>query len=103
MFKYFWTLKSKLISSPVIVAPDWELPFTLMCDASDFAIGVVLGQRKGKNFLVIYYANKVLPSRAIEVHHPSKRIFTMNGQWLKHYLGGNFNTERVSVVLSIPK
>ncbi|RVW74368.1 hypothetical protein CK203_056837 [Vitis vinifera] len=35
----FETLKSKLISSPVIVAPDWELSFTLMCDASDFAIG----------------------------------------------------------------
>ena len=39
----FETLKSKLISSPIIVAPDWELSFTLMCDASDFAIGVVLG------------------------------------------------------------
>ena len=39
----FETLKSKLISSLIIVAPDWELPFTLMCDASDFAIGVVLG------------------------------------------------------------
>ena len=54
----FETLKSKLIYSPTIVAPDWELPFTLMCDASDFAIGVVLGQRKGKIFHVIYYASK---------------------------------------------
>ncbi|KAL5540988.1 hypothetical protein UlMin_043785 [Ulmus minor] len=42
----FETLKEKLISSPIIVAPDWELPFTLMCDASDYAIGAVLGQRK---------------------------------------------------------
>ncbi|KAL5542831.1 hypothetical protein UlMin_010541 [Ulmus minor] len=40
----FETLKEKLISSPIIVAPDWELPFTLMCDASDYAIGAVLGQ-----------------------------------------------------------
>ena len=39
----FETLKSKLISSPVIVAPDWELPFILVCDASGFTIGVVLG------------------------------------------------------------
>ncbi|KAL5562744.1 hypothetical protein UlMin_032491 [Ulmus minor] len=46
----FETLKEKLISSPIIVAPDWELPFTLMCDASDYAIGAVLGQRKGKIF-----------------------------------------------------
>ena len=56
----FETLKSKLISSLVIVAPYWESPFTLMCDASDFAIGDVLGQQKGKNFHVIYYASKVL-------------------------------------------
>ncbi|KAL5539541.1 hypothetical protein UlMin_044745 [Ulmus minor] len=40
----FETLKEKLISSPIIVAPDWELPFTLMCDASDYAIGAVLGK-----------------------------------------------------------
>ncbi|KAL5561557.1 hypothetical protein UlMin_031304 [Ulmus minor] len=56
----FETLKEKLISSPISVAPDWELPFTLMCDASDYAIGAVLGQRKGKIFHVIYYASKVL-------------------------------------------
>ncbi|KAL6315159.1 hypothetical protein AAG906_037391 [Vitis piasezkii] len=54
----FETLKSKLISSPVIVAPDWELPFILMCDASGFAIGAILGQRKVKIFHVIYYAIK---------------------------------------------
>ena len=52
----FEALKSKLISSPVIVAPDWELPFILMSDASDF----VIRQQKGKKFHVIYYASKVL-------------------------------------------
>ncbi|KAL5550354.1 hypothetical protein UlMin_000530 [Ulmus minor] len=46
----FETLKEKLISSLIIVAPDWELPFTLMCDASDYAIGAVLGQWKVKIF-----------------------------------------------------
>ena len=56
----FETLKSKLISSPIIVAPDWKLPFILMCDASGFAIGAILGQRKVKSFHVIYYAIKVL-------------------------------------------
>lgn len=35
----FSTLKDKLISAPVIIAPDWELPFELMCDASDYAVG----------------------------------------------------------------
>ena len=41
--KAFETLKEKLISTPVIVAPDWGLLFELMCDASDYAVGAVLG------------------------------------------------------------
>ncbi|XP_022889136.1 uncharacterized protein LOC111404577 [Olea europaea var. sylvestris] len=44
----FNILKEKLTSAPVIIAPDWDLPFELMCDASEFAVGAVLGQRKGK-------------------------------------------------------
>ena len=56
----FETLKKKLISAPIIVSPDWNLPFELMCDASDYAIGAILGQRKEKNFHVIYYASRTL-------------------------------------------
>nr|GEZ32772.1 reverse transcriptase domain-containing protein [Tanacetum cinerariifolium] len=41
----FETLKKKLTEVPILVIPDWNLPFELMCDASDFAIGAVLGQR----------------------------------------------------------
>ncbi|GJS44732.1 reverse transcriptase domain-containing protein [Tanacetum coccineum] len=35
----FNTLKRKLTEAPILIAPDWDLPFELMCDASDFAIG----------------------------------------------------------------
>ncbi|GJU70349.1 reverse transcriptase domain-containing protein [Tanacetum coccineum] len=52
----FETLKKKLTEAPILVVPDWNLPFELMCDASDFAIGAVLGQRKTKHFQPIHYA-----------------------------------------------
>ncbi|XP_076907421.1 uncharacterized protein LOC143563856 [Bidens hawaiensis] len=56
----FNLLKDKLVSAPIMVAPDWTLPFEIMCDASDFAVGAVLGQRKDKHFHPIYYASKTL-------------------------------------------
>ena len=56
----FNDLKTRLVSAPVITAPKWGQEFELMCDASDYAVGAVLGQTKGKIFHVIYYASKVL-------------------------------------------
>jgi len=56
----FNTLKDKLVSALVITPLDWGQEFELMCDASDYAVGVVLGQRKGRIFHTIYYASKVL-------------------------------------------
>ncbi|GJX52056.1 reverse transcriptase domain-containing protein [Tanacetum coccineum] len=56
----FNTLKRKLTEAPILIAPDWDLPFELMCDASDFAIGVVLGQRKNKHFQPIHYSSKTM-------------------------------------------
>jgi len=58
--KAFNILKNILIYSPVIIAPDWKQDFEIMCDASDYAIGTVLGQRREKLFHAIYYASKVL-------------------------------------------
>ncbi|GJU08669.1 reverse transcriptase domain-containing protein [Tanacetum coccineum] len=58
--KAFETLTEKLMNAPIMVSPDWSQPFELMCDASDFAIGAVLGQREGKQFHPIYFAIKTL-------------------------------------------
>ncbi|GKF85602.1 reverse transcriptase domain-containing protein, partial [Tanacetum coccineum] len=56
----FQTLKKKLTEAPILIAPDWDLPFELICDASDFAIGAVLGQRHEKHFRLIHYASKTM-------------------------------------------
>nr|GEX13211.1 reverse transcriptase domain-containing protein [Tanacetum cinerariifolium] len=61
----FETLKKKLTEAPILVVPDWNLPFKLMCDASDFAIGAVLGQRKTKHFQPIHYASKTMTEAQI--------------------------------------
>ena len=49
----FEILKKALISTPIVPPPDWNLPFEIMCDASDYAVGVVLGQRVDKK--LCYY------------------------------------------------
>ena len=58
--KSFCSLKEALISAPILQPPDWSLPFEIMCDASDYAVGAVLGQRKDNKPCAIYYASKVL-------------------------------------------
>ncbi|GJZ79133.1 reverse transcriptase domain-containing protein [Tanacetum coccineum] len=56
----FNILKKKLTEALILVAPDWDLPFEIMCDASDYAVGAVLGQRKTKDFQPIHYASKTM-------------------------------------------
>nr|GEX05664.1 reverse transcriptase domain-containing protein [Tanacetum cinerariifolium] len=56
----FQTLKRKLTEAPILIAPGWDMPFELMCDASDYAIGAVLGQRQDKHFKPIHYASKTM-------------------------------------------
>jgi hypothetical protein len=56
----FQTLKSALVSAPIIQPPDWSQPFEIMCDASDCAVGAVLGQRNQGRVHAIYYASKTL-------------------------------------------
>jgi hypothetical protein len=53
-------LKKALITAPIVQPPDWNLPFELMCDASDFAVGAVLGQRVDKKLNDIHYTSKTL-------------------------------------------
>ena len=56
----FEELKLFLTTALIVRAPNWQLPFEVMCDVSDFAIGAVLGQREDGKPYVIYYASKTL-------------------------------------------
>nr|GEU48679.1 reverse transcriptase [Tanacetum cinerariifolium] len=56
----FRTLKDKLTEAPILIASNWDQPFELMCDTSDYAVGAVLGQRVEKHFRPIHYASKTM-------------------------------------------
>ncbi|GJX23704.1 reverse transcriptase domain-containing protein [Tanacetum coccineum] len=73
----FQTLKKKLTEAPILVVPDWNLPFELMCDASDFAIGAVLGQRKMKHFQPIHYASKTMTEAQIHYTTTEKEMLAV--------------------------
>ncbi|GJV69761.1 reverse transcriptase domain-containing protein [Tanacetum coccineum] len=53
-------IEREIHKCPVIVSLNWNLPSELMCDASDFTVGAVLGQKDAKNFHPIYFASKTL-------------------------------------------
>ncbi|KAJ9544667.1 hypothetical protein OSB04_024374 [Centaurea solstitialis] len=73
----FNTLKAALISAPIIQPPDWSLPFELMCDASDFAVGAVLGQRKDRKLHAIHYASKTLDSAQMNYTTTEKEMLAV--------------------------
>nr|GEV45875.1 reverse transcriptase domain-containing protein [Tanacetum cinerariifolium] len=73
----FKNLKKKLTEAPILVVPDWNLPFELMCDASDFAIGAVLGQRKMKHFQPIHYASKTMTEAQIHYTTTEKEMLSI--------------------------
>ncbi|GKA85321.1 putative nucleotidyltransferase, ribonuclease H [Tanacetum coccineum] len=58
--KAFNILKEKLTTTPIIISPDWNAPFELMCDASDFVVGAILGKQIDGKFKPINYASKTL-------------------------------------------
>ncbi|CAN6697874.1 unnamed protein product [Malus baccata var. baccata] len=70
-------LKDLLTSAPIITPPDWSTPFELMCDASDYAIGAVLGQRKNKLPHVIYYASRTLNDSQLNYSTTEKELLAI--------------------------
>nr|GFC27232.1 reverse transcriptase domain-containing protein [Tanacetum cinerariifolium] len=73
----FNTLKKKLTEAPILVVPNWNLLFELICDASDYAIGAVLGQRKSKHFQPIHYASKTMMEAQIHYTTTEKEMLAV--------------------------
>ena len=73
----FEEIKSKLVTAPIMVTPDWNKEFEIVCDVSDYAMGAVLGQMIEKIFKGIYYARKT--TRELLYHRKGD---TDNGVWL---------------------
>ena len=66
-----------MVSTPIVVAPDWDLPFELMCDASDYAIRAVLGQKRERIFQVIHYSSQTLNDAQLNYATTEKELLAI--------------------------
>ena len=73
----FTMLKQALIEAPILQSPNWDLPFKIMCDASDYAVGAVLGQRLDKKPMAIFYASKTLIEAQINYTTTKKELLAV--------------------------
>ncbi|CAA0819371.1 Uncharacterized mitochondrial protein AtMg00860, partial [Striga hermonthica] len=73
----FNKLKNKLVTAPIVIAPDWSLPFEIMCDASNLVVGAVLGQRVDKLLRVIYYASLTLNGAQLNYTTTEKELLAV--------------------------
>ncbi|CAA7056095.1 unnamed protein product [Microthlaspi erraticum] len=88
--KAFTKIKDALVSAPVVQPPNWELPFEIMCDASDYAVGAVLGQRKDKKLHVIYYASRTLDEAQCKYATTEKELLlSLHLRKFRSYLVGS--------------
>ena len=73
----FSVLNDRLVSASIVVAPDWDITFELMCDASDYAIGAILGQKRERIFQVIHYASRTLNDAQLNYATTEKEILAI--------------------------
>nr|GMD76368.1 reverse transcriptase [Ipomoea batatas] len=73
----FSRLKKALTTAPIMSPPDWSLPFEIMCDASDFAVGAVLCEKRDRNLHPIYYASHTLDEAQVNYSTTEKEMFAV--------------------------
>ena len=70
-------LKQSLVESPILQSPNWDLPFEIMCDASDFAVGAILGQWIDKKPTAICYVSKTLADAQLNYTVTNKELLAV--------------------------
>ena len=76
--KAFEILKEALTTAPILRPLDWTLTmFEIMCDASDYAMGAILGQRIDKKPYVIYYASRTLSDAQMNYTRRQRRNYSL--------------------------
>ncbi|XP_031247644.1 uncharacterized protein LOC116105351 [Pistacia vera] len=87
----FTILKQALTTAPIMQPLDWNLPFEVMCDTLDYAIGAVLDQWVNKKPVVIYYASKTFSNAQCNYTTTEKELlvvmFSIDKSWF--YLLGS--------------
>ena len=73
----FTMLKQALIKASILQSPNWDLPFEIMCDALDYAVGAILGQRLDKKPTAICYASKTLIEAQINYMTTEKELLAV--------------------------
>ena len=87
----FEEIKFRLVSAPIMLAPDWNNEFEIMCDSSDYANRVVLGQRTEKIFKAICFANKTFNEEQENYSIIEKEMLEMvfSYEIFRHYILGS--------------
>ena len=70
-------LKLALIKAPILQSPNWDLPFEIICDASNYAVGTVLGQWIDKKPIAIWYASKTLAEAQLNYTTTEKELLAV--------------------------
>ena len=73
----FEMLKLALIEASILQSPNWDLPLEIMCNASDYAVRAVLGQRIEKKPTAIWYASKTLAEAQMNYMTTEKELLAV--------------------------
>ena len=75
--RYFEKIICLLTFALIMQSSDWSWPFALMCDASDFVVCAVLGQKRDGKPFVIYYVSKTLDNAQMNYFTIEKELLVM--------------------------